>query len=252
IGFMGHTWKSVDSRLAYIRFLGEVLIYSVIILLGGMILTGLTLGLFSLIDLKIHNFYTEYIVDLGLVSSPVVATYLYDNLLGRESKISTLISNVFSPLFLVTVIVYLLAVLYQGKSPYLDREFLIIFNGLLIVVWGIAVFSISGIDNFSRGNLPDKINIALVSVTLIINAIALSAIIFRLTEYGVTPNRIAVTGANLLIFIHLGLILKAYLSYIKVPHSYKNLKAVISNYLPVYSVWSLFIVVALPLIFWFE
>ena len=70
--------------------LRPALIYSVIILLGGMILTGLTLGFFSLIGLEIYNFYTEYIIVLGLVSSPIVATYLYDNIFG-ESKISILI-----------------------------------------------------------------------------------------------------------------------------------------------------------------
>jgi len=149
-----------------------------------------------------------------LVSSPIVATYLYDNIFG-ESKISILISNVFSPLFLVTAIVYLLAVLYQGGSPYLDREFLIIFNGLLII----TVFSISGVENFGRGNfgsasdLTYKISMPLVSVALIINASALSAIVLLLTEYGVTPNSIGVTGANIFIFIYLSLILRAYISY---------------------------------------
>jgi len=105
--------------------------------------------------------------------------------------------------------------LYQGGSPYLDREFLIIFNGLLII----TVFSISGVENFGRGNfgsasdLTYKISMPLVSVALIINASALSAIVLLLTEYGVTPNSIGVTGANIFIFIYLSLILRAYISY---------------------------------------
>jgi hypothetical protein len=53
----------------------------------------------------------------------------------------------------------------------------------------------------------------LVSVALIINASALSAIVLLLTEYGVTPNSIGVTGANIFIFIYLSLILRAYISY---------------------------------------
>ncbi len=147
---------------------------------------------------------------------------------------------------------YLVAVLYQGKSPYTDRDFLIMFNGLLVVVWAITVFSISGKNSNNNSKLADVINVSLVSVTLVINTIALSAIIFRLSEYGITPNRIAVTGANILIFIHLVLILKEYIKYIKTHGDLSPLKSSVASYLPIYSGWSLFIVIALPLLFSFE
>ena len=55
------------------------------------------------------------------------------------------------------------------KSPYSDRDFLITFNGLLIAVWAITVFSISGIGNFKKNKLILIINISLIVTTLIIN-----------------------------------------------------------------------------------
>ena len=91
-------------------------------------------------------------VILGLVSAPIVATYLYDIVLRQKSNISNIIANTFSPLFLITVICYLIAMFYAKKSPYSDRDFLITFNGLLIAVWAITVFSISGIGNFKKIN----------------------------------------------------------------------------------------------------
>jgi len=39
----------------------------------------------------------------------------------------------------------------------------------------------------------------LLAVSLVIDLIALSAILFRLTSYGLTPNRLVVLGANLII-----------------------------------------------------
>ena len=252
IAFMSEEWRKPDARLRYIRYVGEMAIYVVIILLGGIVLTLLTLGLFNLIDASIEEWYIEYIVVIGVVASPIVATHLYDSVLARESKLATVISNVFSPLFLITVIAYLIALIYQGKSPYTDRNFLIVFNGLLMIVLAITVFSVSGMSRTKSSRKMDAINISLVSATLVINAIALSAIIFRLSEYGISPNRLAVTGANVLIFLHLILILKEYIKQFRGMSSSDRINKVVANYLPAYSAWSAFVMVMLPLIFWFE
>jgi hypothetical protein len=248
IVFTKNEWYSYNARLRYIRYIGEILIYSSIILFGGMVLTGLTLGLFSLLKIHIQVWYMEYVVVWGLVSCLVVATYLFDIVLKRESKIASVIANVFSPLFLITVIAYLISMFVEQKNPYSDREFLITFNGLLLSVWGIAVFSISGKTDESS-KVTDIINIALVFTTLVINTIALSAIVFRLTEQGITPNRIAVMGANLLIFMHLALIFIEYIKHFKNKSSTLQLTHVIARYLPAYTVWSIIVVIFLPLAF---
>ena len=251
LSYMADDWKNPEARLRYIRYVGEMVIYATLILFGGIVLTSLTIGLFSLIGLEIERWYMEHVVVWGLIASPLVATYLYDVILNRESRLATLIANIFAPLFLITVVAYLMAMLYAQKSPYSDREFLIIFNGLLLIVWGITVFSLAG-RTFSSFKAIDAINISLVSVTLIINTIALSAILFRLIEYGVTPNKVAVTGANLLIFIHLVLILAQYIRQLKTTAHPEKLTQTVVSYLPVYPVWSIFIVVVLPILFQFE
>jgi len=250
--FMADEWRAPEARLRYIRYLGEVLIYSTLILIGGMVLTFITLGLFSLIGSSIKNWYLEYVVVFGLVASPIVATYLYESVLGSDSKVATLLSNVFAPLFLITVIVYLIAILLERRNPYSDRDFLIVFNGLLVVIWGICVFSIAGRKRDAATGPMDYVNVALMAVTLIINAVALSAILFRWSEGGTTPNRVAVTGANVLIFAHLLLILRQYVYQLRRRTSPASLRATVANYLPLYSCWSLFVAVGLPVLFWFE
>ena len=252
LSFMGKKWMDQEVRLSFIRYIGEIFIYGTILLLGGIVLTLLTFGLFELIGLSIQDWYIDYIVILGLIASPIVSTYIYDSVLGRDSKLATLIANVFSPLFLTTVVAYLLAILYQGKSPYTDRNFLIMFNGLLIIVLAITIFSISGRSNSKTSKFFDAINTSLVAITLIINIIALSAMIFRLTEYGITPNRISVTGANILVFVHLVLILKEFINQLRTTYNQESLNRVVAGYLPVYSTWSIFIAVGLPLLFKFQ
>ena len=86
-------------------------------------------------------------------------------------------------------------------------------------------------------------------VTLIINLIALSAIFYRLGEYGLTPNRLAILGSNILIFINLILIT---IDLFKINFKKAELEKVdftISKYLPVYILWTLIVVFGFPLFF---
>jgi hypothetical protein len=244
--FMSEGWRSVESRLSFIRYLGEVGIFSVLILLGGMVLTGITFALFSLIDLSIESWYMEYIVVLGVVSAPVVATYLYDAVQSRQSKFAIVLSNVFSPLFLVTILVYIIATIYQGKSPFSDREFLIIFNGLLVAILAITIFSIAGRTKSNANKIADIVNILLVTATIMVNIVALSAIVFRWSEYGMTVNRIVVTGANMLIFAHLAILLKHYVKLVLYRGDVAALEQAVTKYLPIYSLWTLCVMVILP------
>ena len=109
ISFIDSDWKNIKDWLTFIRYLGEMVIYVIIILIGGIVLTFITIELFDLIGISIEKWYIEYIVILGLVSTPIVATYLYDIVLRQKSNISNIIDNTFSSLFLITVICYLIA-----------------------------------------------------------------------------------------------------------------------------------------------
>lgn len=249
LSFTSEGWNIVEVRLNYVRYLGEMGILTVLILLGGMVLTVITFSLFDLIDLSIEQWYLENIVVLGLVSSPVVATYLFDVIQNRQSKFASILASVFSPLFLLTILVYLAAAFYQGKSPFTDREFLIIFNGLLLAILALTIFSISGRKEKKVVKVGDYVNASLIVATLVINVTALSAIVFRWTEFGTTVNRIAVTGANLMIFFHLLLLLKRYINHLRTGDGVTQLETSVTSYLPIYTLWSLFVAVVLPVVF---
>ena len=244
-------WRSLTQRLDFLRYGGELVIYTALVLLGGLVFSGLTLGLFSLIDIRIEEWYFNYVAVWGVMSAPLIATWVWDQVLNRESHIASVIANIFSPLFLLMTVFYLLALLGEGRSPFEDREFLIVFNGLLLVVWGISVFSITGRGK-KASKLMDLTNLSLVGVTLVIDAIALAAILYRTFTMGITPNRVAVTGANLLIFIHLVWIFYEYAKEFRGAGSIEVIRTTIARYLPVYTAWSVFVVVVLPLLFSFD
>jgi hypothetical protein len=233
----------------YIKYNGDLAILVAIILIAGGILAGVTLGLFSAIDLKIDRFYFDYIVILGLVSAPIVATYIIRKYPFVTNKIAPIIANIFSPLVLITLVIYLISIVITGKDPYNDRDFLIVFNLMLLGVMGIVVFSISETSINRKQRFNEMTLLALSIVTLIIDLVAISAILYRLGEYGFTPNRTAILGSNLLIFGNLLLIM---IDLYRVNFKNKEIKQVeltIAKYLPIYTLWTIFVVFGLPLIF---
>ena len=250
--FLGGAWKDLPGRMDYLRYNGELLVYTTIVLLGGMVLTGITLALFGMIDVKIEGWYMNYVVVYGAIASPIVATFLVEKVVGERFKIAPLLAKVFTPLFLVTGIAYLIAMILKQKNLFTDREFLIAFNVLLLVVLGLCVFSISERGSGESPGAMDWMNIGLVAVTLAIDAVALAAILFRVSSYGFSANRLAVLGANLLVFVHLGGILHHYLRFARRTRSFGDLEKWIAGYLPAYTAWSLVVMVGFPLAFRFR
>lgn len=178
--FIDFNFKDKSKRIEYIRHNGDLAILVAIILIAGGILAGITIGLFNAINIKIEKFYMDNVVIAGLVSVPIVATFIIKNYTIMTNKIAPVIANIFSPLVLLTLIIYLIAIAISGKDPYNDRDFLLIFNIMLLGVMGIIVFSISETSINRKQKFNEMILFILSIITVIIDLIALSAIFYRL------------------------------------------------------------------------
>jgi hypothetical protein len=86
-------------------------------------------------------------------------------------------------------------------------------------------------------------------VTLLIDLWALSAIVFRLASYGFTPNRVVVLGANVVILVHLVLVCRAQLGFVRGTAGVEQSRRAAAGYLPVYAAWALVVCFVLPFVF---
>ena len=207
IVFISLDFKNTIKRINFIRFNGELIIMTGLILLAGGLLTAITLGLFSTIKMNIEDFYMKYIAVFGGVAAPIVSFYLIKIYPNITSKIAPVIARVFTPLVFITLATYLISLIFSKSKILEERELLILFNVVLLAVMAIIVFSISELDKTRTKDFNVLILFALAILAIIINSIALSAIITRFTN-GITPNRTIVLFSNLLIFINLILISK--------------------------------------------
>jgi len=250
--FVGDSLRSYNKRLDFLRYNGDLVVMTTIILIAGAILTGITIGLFSLIKVHIQEFYFQYIVVWGLAASPIVGTYLVQTNPQLVNRVSPIIAKVFTPLVLTTLVIYLIAVIGTGKDPYNDRDFLMIFNMLLIGVMAIILFSIAETSKHSDNKVGTTLLLGLSMVTIIVNGIALSAILFRISEWGITPNRLAVLGGNILILTNLIMVTYRLFKMIRDRNEIENVEKSIATFLPIYSLWTMIVTFIFPLIFNFK
>ncbi len=252
VSFTGGEFRQSKARLAYLRYNGDLIVMTTLILMAGAILSGITVSLFDLIDMNIKQFYMKNIALSGLASAPIVATYIIRNNQQIVSKISPIIAKIFSPLVLVMVTAYLIAMIVTGKDPYNDREFLLIFNLLLIGVMAIIFFTVAEATGLGVGRSQMLILFLLSLATIIVNAIALSAIIFRISEWGISPNKIAVLAANSLILINLLIVAYRLFGSLRDISKVETVGDAIAKYIPVYAAWAAIVVFVFPFVFGFK
>lgn len=252
LGFIytGGLLKQWEKRPDFIRYNGDVLVMGSLIVSGIMILSGVTIGLFGLIGLSITEFYTNWVLIIELAAAPLVATYVIRYNPQLVNKVSPVIARIFSPVVLVTLVSYLIGIAIAQKDPYNDREFLLLFNGLLIGVLAIIFFSVVELQRNTETKLALWIIFLLALVTIIVNGIALSAILYRISSWGFTPNRTAVLGGNVLFFINLIFITRQlFLQLRGTTVSVYPVEKSIALFMPVYAIWAFIVTFLFPLIF---
>ena len=250
--FIGGHIRDFRQKLGYLRYNGDLVVMSALLLISGGIMTAITIGLFELIGYRIEEFYFQYIVVFFLPAVPVVGTVLTQTIPGLVQKVSPIIARLFSPLVLVMLLVYLGAIVFSGKDPYNDREFLIMFNALLVGVMALIFFSVAERAKATSNRYEIMVLFLLSVVTILVNGIALSAIVFRISEWGITPNRMAVLGANVLMLVHLMIIASKLVKVLTRDADLTQVGKSIAAYLPIYWGWTAVVTFLFPLIFGFR
>ena len=247
--FLGQHIMSLKHRIRFIGMCGELFIISVLIGLGFIVFTLFTIGMLDQLNIDAEDWYMINFGLIAMVSVPFVAGFVYDQFFESKLAIASLLSKIFAPLFTILAFLYFIIMLIVGNTPFENREFLILFNAFLILVLAMVSFTIIDQKENESLGLTFKINLALLGISLFINILALSAVIYRWFEYGMSPNRFVVIGLNIIIFSHLTRIMMEHVKVLQKKSDVENAKSKVVDYLPVYTIWSLFVFFALPIIF---
>lgn len=251
LGFLGPDFKHYARRQAFVALNGEVLIYTGILYIGGVLLLALMAMLFGALSLEEAYKYITWVAMGGLVAGPIVATHLANQRMAMGKLIAPVLAAIFSPMVLITLLIFVGFSFNATKNIYTDRDALLTFNIVLLVVLALITFTLMDKDDAANSKrFTNIVNILLCACVLGMDIAALGAILIRLGSYGFTPNRIAVLGANVLVFVNLALVFYHYLQFIRGKADFQKVQQWVVNYIPVYAIWVAFVTFLFPLIFW--
>lgn len=248
LSYLGDDLNDPFKRLNFLRINGDFIIVGGVIFLSGLLFSGITISLFEIIGIDIAENYFDYFGIWALSSLPVVTVFVVTKIPNLVEKVSSLIANIFTPLVVLMLILYLPSMLFSEFDPFKDRDSLMTMNILNISVMALVVFSLSSFKDFVS-NFKINSVFALSVLTIIVNLVCLVAIVGRLFEMGFTPNRVTVLGANLLILINLFYVFFSLIKGKSNEEKVLNVKHSIGKYLPIYGIWFAIVIFILPQMF---
>ena len=249
IAYAGGRWNQVAGRMDFIRFSGELFIYFVLIALGGGVLMAFTAQIFGSIGIDIESFFESWLLPCGAVGAVIIASWLVEAKQSVIENMAPVLTRLFTPLFAAVLVVFLGAMLWTGRAIDIDRDVLIAFDLLLVLVLGLLLYSISARDPRTPPGAFDFVQVLLVVSALLANAFALWAIAARITEFGFTPNRVAGLGMNAILLVNLAWSAVLYIRFLRGRGSFTSLERWQTNYLPVYAAWAALVVIVFPPLF---
>jgi hypothetical protein len=251
IAYAGGRWGQSAGRMDFVRFSGELFIYYALIAMGGGVLLALTAGMFRAIGIDFEPVFEDW-VHCAVLGAVIVASWLVEAKQSVIENMAPVLTRIFTPLFALALIAFLGTMIGSGRGIDVEREALIVFDLVLVLVLGLLLYSISARDPQARPEPFDLLLVLLLVSALVADAFALAAIGARISELGFTPNRVAALGENLILLVNLSWSTVLYLRFLRGRGSFTSLERWQTAYLPVYSLWAAIVVMGFPPLFGFE
>jgi hypothetical protein len=251
VAYAGGRWRSDARRMDYVRFTGELAIYYVLLALGGGVLIGLTFGTLALVGVDFEPVLEAWILPFAVPGALIVAAWLVEAKQNVVENIAPVLTRVFTPLTIVMLLVFLGAFSTAGGLLDVDRELLILMDAVLVLVLSLLLYSISARDALAPPGLFDVLQVVLVVAALAVDAVALTAMLTRIAEFGFSANKVAALGLNLVLLVHLAWSAWLSVGFLRGARTFGPVERWQTRYLPAYAVWAVIVVVVFPPVFAF-
>lgn len=250
--YVGGRWRGNDRRMDFIRFTGELFIYYVLIAMGGGVLIALTLALFEAIGIDLEPLMQSWIVPVGVTGAAVVATWLVEAKQSVIENMAPVLARIFIPLFALALLAFVVTMAVTGRGIDVEREILIAVDFLLVVVFGLLLYSISARDPLAPPSPFDWLQLTLVGTALLVDILALWAIGARISDFGFTPNRLSALGMNVVLLVNLAGSVFLYVRFVRGRMAFPRLWDWQMSYIYVLAGWGAVVAFLFPPLFGFD
>ncbi|MBN2145958.1 MAG: hypothetical protein JW726_01175 [Anaerolineales bacterium] len=252
--------SSRENRFAFLTKSIEVVIAAGLYLIFGVAFGGITVGMFEALDIRLPEIIMRLIGAGGFGLLPLLALVtMYDPELAPQeqdfsqglSKFIFTMMRLLLPLTLLVLVIYLFVIPFNFLAPFKNRDVLIVYNVMLFAILGLLMgatpWQTEGLSLRLQTLLRRGI-IAVAALAMLISLYALAAVVYRTALEGLTINRTTIIGWN-----SINISILAAILYTQLRGGFEGwaerIQAVFSKATTAYLVWTIFLIVAIPLLF---
>ena len=209
---VGWTVTPVESKpvhfYAFILKSAETVVMGGLYAIAGALFAGLTFGIFSALGVGLPKGLLTGGAAFGIGAIPLLAlasvcdpatSLAHQDWARGLARIVRIIPRLILPAALGVLLIYILWFIptYFWR-PFEDRTALAVFNATIMAIIALITTALPGMEEEPSGwdKLLGRSLLLLVLLTFVLNAYALAAVVARIVEHGLTPNRHAVCGWN--------------------------------------------------------
>lgn len=255
-GFQVLNSKTISE---FFTFSADISIFAALI--AGVVST--VFGIFAAIVIFLIKdvFNIEEIVIKLIVLSISFFTSLFPFLVytvyrKMKTNISIYLSRILMPFSLLFIFILLILLLMPDIRPY-DNRFTFILYNIMLAVIVLNMFFVRA--DYKSSIFTKALYIVLPIVAILFDILVLTSSLYRLAEYGITPNKITLVGTNLVMLGNLVFItffnIKSILMLFKKTDSISNIKDITIGdsksvlYIYVYGGWAFIVCFIMPLFY---
>ena len=243
---------SLERRMDFVRFTGEWVIYYALIALGGGVLLALTVLILEPTDVVDPEGIVLWVMLSGAAGAVVVAAWLVESKQRVVENMAPVLTMLFTPLFAVMLAGSAVVYAVTAPSSTFVRELLGVFDALMVVVLGLVLYGMSAREPSPVPGWSDRVQLVAVVSALMLDVMVLGAMAARIGDLGLTPNRVAALGLNLVLLVNLAGTAWLSVRFLRGRGTYHRLERWQTTYLPMFPLWATAVVVVLPPAFGFS
>lgn len=251
IAYAGGDWRGERARMDFVRFSGEWLVYYLLIALGGAALSALTIGVFASIGVDVVSFVGDWVLPCGAAGAVLVAAWLVEAKQRVIENIAPVLTKVFTPLVTAMMLALVVAAVLQWNLVDANRDLLIAFDLVLLVVVALLVYSISARDPLLPPGWFDRLQLLMLAAAIVVDLVVLVAMVGRTGEFGFSANKTASLGLNLILLVNLARAAWLQLEFVQGRRPFDAVERWQTSYLPVFLAWAVTVVLVFPPVFGF-
>ncbi|WP_295161740.1 hypothetical protein [uncultured Brachyspira sp.] len=252
-GFEVINSKSISE---FFTFFADILIFSglIVFLLSVIFVIFIAIVMFFIhIDYAYQEIILKLIITVCSFISALFPFLVYIIYKKIKTNISIYLSRILMPFSLLFIFILLIFLLMPDIRPYNNRVVFMLYNIMLAIIVLNLLFVRA---DYKSGIFTKALYIVLPIITILFDVLVLTSSLYRLIEYGISPNKITLIGTNLIMLGNLIFItffnIKSVLIVFKKTDNIPDIKEITIGdtksmlYIYVYGIWAFIVCFIMP------